>query len=117
MNHTPRTTGAPPQDRQSDDQNASVVVSVDGAAPRRTDDPGQRPVASSRRGLRRLAARYPIATFLVGGLSMAYALMLLWGLAYTAPSRADRSPTSCASPQTSWPDSCRSLDSSRQRSM
>jgi membrane protease YdiL (CAAX protease family) len=81
MNHFSQTTSRPPQ-YQHDHRTETAGAFVDGAPTRRTDSSGLPPVVSTRRGPRWLAARHPIATFLVGGLSMAYALMLLWGLAY-----------------------------------
>lgn len=82
MNHSSHTTSPPPLHREHDHRPEAAGVSVDGAPLHSTDISGLRTVGSTRRGPRWLAARHPIATFLVGGLSMAYALMLLWGLAY-----------------------------------
>ena len=82
MNHSSRTTSPPPQHREQDHRSETAGDLVDGAPLRRMDSPGLRPVVSTRRGPRWLAARHPIATFLVVGLSSAYALMLVWGLAY-----------------------------------
>jgi hypothetical protein len=76
MNHSSHITSPLPQDQERDHRPATAGVSVD-APPRRTDSPDLPPVVAIRRGPRWLAARHPIATFLVGGLSMAYALMLL----------------------------------------
>jgi uncharacterized protein len=78
MNHSSHTTSASLHDHRPQ----TAGVSVDGAPARRTVSPGLRPVVSTGQGPRWLAARHPIATFLIGGLSMAYALMLLWGMAY-----------------------------------
>jgi membrane protease YdiL (CAAX protease family) len=82
MNRSSRTTSSPPPHRERDHRSEAGGVFVDGAPPRPMDIQGPPPVVSTGRGPRRLAARHPIATFLVLGLSSAYALMLLWGLAY-----------------------------------
>ena len=82
MNHSSRTTSPPWQHREHDHRIQTAGVTGGGAPPGRTASPGLPPVVSTRRGPRRLAARHPIATFLVVGLSSAYALVSVWGLAY-----------------------------------
>jgi membrane protease YdiL (CAAX protease family) len=82
MNHFSHTTSPPPQYRGDAHPTGTAGVFIDDAPARRTDSFGLPPVVPTRRGLRGLATRHPIATFLVVGLSSAYALVSVWGLAY-----------------------------------
>ena len=82
MSHFSHTTSPPPQYREHVHPTETAGVVIDDVPARRIGSSGPPPVVRTRRGLRWFAARHPIATFLVVGLSSAYALVSVWGLAY-----------------------------------